>query len=162
MQRGVLSCANETGVHGWRRLEVDFRCPLVSSTVGRRKVTNRRTKHSHLKCRVVTPSSASIHSRPFGKTLPSPLSTLHLSQGCCCCISLPISPLIFCFCSWLLISPFPFTLCSLPSRFLSPSSSLFLLQTPVFVHMPPRVCAVTHNTHSSTSVWSRWHLQISM
>lgn len=73
------------------------------------------------------PSSLSFSQATH--SLPLYLSTLHLSQGYCCCIFSLIFPLIFSFCSLRLLSLFPFILQSLLAVFISPFISFFLPQT---------------------------------
>lgn len=73
------------------------------------------------------------------------------------CLSLP-SPFPFVLCSWYLS---PFALHSLSPVFITPFIFV-LLQAQVFIHKPMHVHVTHTQTHSSTSVWSRWHPQISV
>lgn len=138
-------CSDETGVCGrgfGSFCDAGDRkqaCSLASATAGRRTETNRQTKHSHITCGVMTPSPASIHSRPSKMAKLPPLRPAaspyqHSISPKAAAVS---PPPIFCFSSWLLISFFPFTLAlsSLPP--LSPSSYLCCCRRrPVLVHMP--------------------------
>lgn len=151
-----------------RRGDVKHACPLVSATAGRTKVTNRQTKHFHITCSVITASPASIHSRPSRMAKLSPLRppvSLYqhsISPKAAAAVFPSVSPphLLLLFLAVDIFLSIHSALSSLP--LLSPSSSLFLPQTPPCSYTCPARLRSHSQTHSSTSVWSRWHLQISM